>query len=201
MRCPWRTSWVPGAEEWLLLPPAPRHRSAFGLLGALCSEPSDPPPHCGCGQVRISAAGTSTSPLAASQELQCSSSPPTQCAAMQAGQEGERCCRSTRQPPPTGTPLGWDMVCAGAAVDAKGDELPLLMLLPYLGAGKGCEGLWYPQPGPDLSSGCKPRVLRDRTRSQLSPKITILTVCFTPSPTAVPGREAATPALLHLPES
>lgn len=144
---------------------------------APCSGPPNSPRHAH-GQVRISAAGTSTSPLATSQEPQCSSSPPTQPrlparhAVMRAGQAGggwemlqeHRVTPCHRHP----ARLGQDDPSWGHC-GCKGDKLPLPMLLPQ----------GTPQSGPNLSSGCKPRARgAGRARSRLSPEVGILTCAF-----------------------
>lgn len=78
-------------------------------------------PHRAHGEVGISAVGMITT-LATSQELQCSSSTPTQprLLAMQAG-GGWEVPQEHQETPGTGTPLSWDrLIRAGAALDAKG---------------------------------------------------------------------------------
>lgn len=112
------------------------------------------------------------STLAPSQELQCSSSTPTQpgLPAMQAG-AGWEVLQEHQQTPATGTPFSWDrLIPAGAAGDAK-EKLPLPVLQPHSELGQ-------PTPGSGPQQRGKPRAGRGRGEAQLSPEVTILRCAF-----------------------
>lgn len=203
MRCPQRTSRVPGAERWLLL--APGGSAAFGpcvLLLPSALGPQNPPavPTAGSGSQQWAQAPALWQPprsRSAAALLPRSPGCRPQSAAMQAGQgrreEGGRCCRSPGRPPGHRHPVGLGQAdpswgCCGC----KGDDLPLRTLLP-----RGT-----PQPRPDLISGCKPKAWRGRAGSWLSPEISILTSAFSfaPSSAREEGRHLSPSSLTSEPE-
>lgn len=182
---------MPGAEEsLLLLLPAPRGSNAFSPCVALLPSAPEPqtPTLCPWPGQDLSSGHDHT--LARSQELQCSSSTPTQpgLPAVRAG-AGWEVLQEHQQTPATGTPFSWDrLIPAGAAVDAK---LPLRVLQPHSVLGQ-------PTPGSRPQQRGKPRARRGRGGSQLSPEAPILTCAFSFT-CSYPRSEAAASVLLPSP--
>lgn len=174
---------MPGAGEslLLLLLPAPRGSNAFSPCMALLPSAPEPqaPTLCPWPGQDLSSGHDHT--LARSQELQCSSSTPTQpgLPAVRAG-AGWEVLQEHQQTPATGTPFSWDrLIPAGAAVDAKGKSCLCVCCSPTR-----CWG--SPHQGPDLSRGASPEpggAGVDHSSLPKPPSSHVLSL----SPAAIPG--------------